>query len=65
MNKVTGLKWDDKFANASFTFEETKAFTDTGTSCILGPAYMIDYITSAILYHIPEYEPHGYWNQLF
>ena len=32
MNKVSGMKWDEKFGNSVFSFNETKAFTDTGTA---------------------------------
>ena len=35
-NYVTGFKWSN--ANTiNYSFEQTKAFTDTGTSCIIGP----------------------------
>ena len=65
MNKVTGMKWDEKFGNSVFSFEETKAFTDTGSSCILGPPHMIEYIKSGILYSITETYANGFWQQLF
>lgn len=59
------MKWDEKFGNSVFSFNETKAFTDTGTSCIKGPAKMVEYIKSGILYSLEETEIHKYWGDVF
>ena len=40
-NKINGIRWDEKMGNKALALDETSAFTDTGTSCIMGPARMI------------------------
>lgn len=64
-NKITGIQWDIKLRNAIFSFEETKAFTDTGTSCIQGPSLMIQFIKDTILEQLPEYYKDAFWGELF
>ena len=64
-NKINGIRWDDKMGNEVLALEETSAFTDTGTSCIMGPKYMVDYIKNSILDLLPAYENNIMWGQLF
>ena len=54
-----------KLRQAMFTLKETKAFTDTGTSCIMGPSLMIQYIKDTILDVLPGYYHDSFWGELF
>ena len=46
-NYITGFKWG--YSNPMlYSFEQTKAFTDTGTSCIIGPKDYVDWILSTL-----------------
>ena len=46
-NTVTGLKWSHK-SSELYRLEQTKAFTDTGTSCIIGPQDYIKWILETL-----------------
>ena len=46
-NSVTGLRWSHK-STELYKFERTRAFTDTGTSCILGPQDYIEWILETL-----------------
>ena len=43
-NEITGIQWDEKLYHTAYILEEKRAFTDTGTSCIMGPLLMIQFI---------------------
>lgn len=64
-NKITGIQWDIKLRQAIFSLTETKAFTDTGTSCIMGPSLMIKHIKDTIKGELPRYYLDDYWGELF
>ena len=64
-NKITGIQWDIKLHQEMFTLTETKAFTDTGTSCIMGPKLMIRFIKDNILKLLPDYMLDNFWSELF
>ena len=47
-NYITGFKWS--FPNpVLYKLEKTKAFTDTGTSCIIGPQDYVDWILKVLI----------------
>ena len=48
MNYVTGFKWgvDD---STSFKLDKAKAITDTGQSCLSGPAKVVDHIGNTLI----------------
>ena len=48
-----------------FELKETKAFTDSGTSCIMGPSLMIRYIKDTVLDLLPRYYQDLFWSELF
>ena len=45
-NRVSGLKWSH--SSELYKLEQTKAFTDTGTSCIIGPQDYIEWILETL-----------------
>ena len=47
-NFITGFKWDLP-EPVLYNFEKTKAFTDTGTSCIIGPKDYVNWITQTLV----------------
>lgn len=63
-NKINGIKWGDT-DDAAFALTERKAFTDTGTSCLIGPSLEIGYLTQHIVDHLQYYEEDPNWGIVF
>ena len=48
-----------------YSFEQTKAFTDTGTSCIIGPKDYVDWILSTLTDQLTSSSSSVKWGTVF
>ena len=65
-NSITGVRWTKNSANrVEYKYTSSNALTDTGSSCIIGPAAMVDYFKNTILNTIPKVETHSSWDYQF
>ena len=63
-NFITGFKWS--FPNpVHYRFEKTKAFTDTGTSCIIGPQDYIQWILNVLIDMLGSSQSSSKWGTVF
>lgn len=63
-NKINGVRWGTD-TKAVFALDERKAFTDTGTSCLIGPSLEIGYLTQVIVDHLTYFELDQIWGIVF
>ena len=70
-NRLTGFRWESSFDADQVEYAITTsntAITDTGSSCIVGPAEEVDYIYNTIIAAVAEttvvYE-HDSWGHIF
>jgi len=69
--QLVGFRWEASFDSDQVEYaitSATKAITDTGSSCIVGPSGEVDYIRNTILTEIAKtktVEAHNGWDALF
>jgi len=65
-NTITGIRWKTNSNDKTeYKFTEKNALTDTGSSCIIGPASEVNYFKNTILNMIPNVETHSSWSYQF
>ena len=63
---ITGFRWASTFSDTNeYKVETSMAFTDTATSCIIGPVEEINSIRNTIFNLATNLEVDIYWGYIF
>jgi hypothetical protein len=63
-NYISGFRWGNDDPNL-YKLETKKVFTDTGTSCLIGPSLELGWVKSNLLNMVSQYYTNGEWGQVF
>lgn len=64
-NYITGFKWSLYSNPILYSFDQTKAFTDTGTSCLIGPKDYVDWILDTLMDMLTTSKASVKWGTVF